>query len=100
MLDECAFREDHQAKVTMVPIEKFGVAALQFECECGEYIVSTDLLELYSKRWKQDGTGKKLGIVAKRRIAQGHFLELITDEDVKDALLEQGRFEQRYPKGE
>jgi hypothetical protein len=93
---ECAFRE-HPAEVTEVPPEKFKVPAWHFRCECTTYIVSEDLLDLYSKLWKQNVTGATLSRLAKRRSAEACRLELITEQDVKLALTEQGAFEEENP---
>ena len=95
-MHECAFRE-HPAEVTEVPAEKFEVPAWHFRCDCTAYIVSADLLELYSKRWKQDASGSTLSRLAKRGSASGNRLELITDQDAKRALSEQGTFERENP---
>jgi hypothetical protein len=106
MQRECAFR-DHPAEMSEVPPEIFGVPAKLFQCdECTEYIVSTDLWELYavncegSISWKMDSTGATLSRLAKRMSDQGCRLELIRDEHVKQGLSEQVSWEQGHPLNE
>jgi hypothetical protein len=100
MQHECAFRE-HPADVTGIPTEKYGVGAYWFQCkECpASYTVSEDLLDLYAKRWKQDASGATLSRLARRLSAQGERLELITETQLKQALAEQGSFEQEQSGG-
>jgi hypothetical protein len=99
MPSECAFRR-HRALVEEVPTEKYGVPTWWFRCdECTSYTVSAGLLGLYAASWKHSATGGTLSRLAKRLTARGDRLELITETQLKQALAEQGAFEQEHPAG-